>query len=87
MGDGLPLHLPEQSGHSDGHVSKHKDGECEGIKNLLTGRTIDVFPFGNGGEQAKSIDEHIKIDKQRTNRPDGGWDHLGDGVQAEQGQE
>ena len=87
MGNGFPFHLFEQGGHSDGDISKHEEREGKGVKDFLSSGTIDIFPFSDGGKQAKGIDKQVKIHEQRANGLDGNRDHLGDRIQAEQSQE
>ena len=42
--DGLPLHALEEGGKGDGDVGEHKEGEGEGVEDLLGGGGSDVFP-------------------------------------------
>ena len=48
----IPFNFLKQSDDGNGDIGKHKQGECENIKNFLISSAVNLFPFGNGGNQA-----------------------------------
>ena len=59
--DGLPLHLPDQSGQGDGNVGKHEDGEGKYVQDLLVGRNLDLLPLAEHSQSAEEQQAQVEV--------------------------
>ena len=84
MLDGLPLHALEEGGKGDGDVGEHKEGEGEGVEDLLGGGGADVFPLGSGGHGAHEEHEKIAVHQELGGRPQRD-EHILPGQEAQHG--
>ena len=77
--DGLPLHLPDQSGQGDGNVGKHEDGEGKYVQDLLVGRNLDLLPLAEHSQSAEEQQAQVEVDHGRAGKAAGhGQDLVGD---------
>lgn len=76
MFNGLPLHFDEQSLHRNGDVGHHKQREGEEGQYFTEGRTADLFPFANTGDNTDREQQQVcgqdRTDQAAQDRSDEG---------------